>query len=83
MLRDAERHIKSDSFYYAGDNQDVKEVVQALKDGYKLIKPEKLIDYVIEYYKQCVEDCRGLEKCENCNEVCFSSVLGIIEDECK
>ena len=79
-LRQAEKLIADESFTYKGNSLEVIEIVNAIKDGYRLVKPDEVMSELIEYYKDCIKDVAGKKRCEKCNEVCFTSILDIVGD---
>jgi hypothetical protein len=37
-----------------------------------------IMDYIREYRQQCEDDCKGIERCERCNQMLFDEIEAIV-----
>lgn len=40
-----------------------------------------IMDYIREYRQQCEDDCKGIERCEKCNQMLFDEIEEIVRRE--
>lgn len=47
----------------------------------ELKKYRGILDYIREYRQQCEDDCKGIERCEKCNQMLFDEIEAIVRRE--
>ena len=40
-----------------------------------------IMEYIREYRQQCEDDCKGIERCEKCNQMLFDEIEAIVRRE--
>ena len=78
-LSQVQNIIADESFRYGGNSLEVIEVVNAIKAGKRLIDVESLKEQINEYREDCMKDAEYEPRCQKCNEICFNSIMSIIE----
>lgn len=58
---------------------------QPLPERYEVprgkMKKAILLGYIREYRQQCEDDCKGIERCEKCNQMLFDEIEEIVRRE--
>ena len=79
-LTQVQNIIADKSFKYKGNSMEVIDIVNAIKQGKRLIDVESLKEQIKEYWETCDNDVRE-ERCIACNKTMFESVLGMVDSE--
>ena len=80
-LTQVQNIIADKSFRYKGNSMEVIDIVNAIKQGKRLIDVESLKEQINDYYKDCMKDAEGEPRCQKCNEICFDSIMRMIDGE--
>lgn len=57
------------------------ETVQEKKELQKFIDYEAAMQEIRSYWIDCKKDCRDDRNCARCNDLCFGSIISILDDE--
>ena len=69
------------------DNGQVHLIAEKYVSGFEITddkrkrKASELLDYIREYRQQCEDDCKGIERCEKCNQMLFDEIEAIVRRE--
>ena len=47
----------------------------------ELKRYREILNYIREYRQQCEDDCKGIERCEKCNQMLFDEIEEIVRRE--